>query len=36
MIEENGYLTEEQAQHLTLHGVNRNEDAPQLEVRSAP
>lgn len=26
MIEENAYLTEEQARHLTLHGVNRNED----------
>ena len=26
MIEENSYLTEEQARHLTLHGVNRNED----------
>lgn len=26
MIEENSYLTEEQARHLTVHGVNRNED----------
>lgn len=26
MREENGYLTEEQARHLTIHGVNRNED----------
>jgi len=26
MIEENGYLTQEQARHLTIHGVNRNED----------
>ena len=26
MIEENSYLTEAQARHLTLHGVNRNED----------
>lgn len=26
MIEENSYLTEEQARHLTTHGVNRNED----------
>ncbi len=26
MIEENSYLTEEQARHLTIHGVNRNED----------
>ena len=26
MIEENAYLTEEQARHLTLHGVTRNED----------
>ena len=26
MIEENSYLTQEQARHLTLHGVNRNED----------
>lgn len=26
MIEENAYLTPEQARHLTLHGVNRNED----------
>lgn len=26
MIEENSYLTEHQARHLTLHGVNRNED----------
>lgn len=26
MIEENAYLTEEQARHLTVHGVNRNED----------
>lgn len=26
MIEENGYLSEEQARHLTIHGVNRNED----------
>ena len=26
MIEENSYLTEDQARHLTLHGVNRNED----------
>lgn len=26
MIEENSYLTPEQARHLTLHGVNRNED----------
>jgi len=26
MQEENTYLTEEQARHLTIHGVNRNED----------
>lgn len=26
MIEENSYLTPEQARHLTSHGVNRNED----------
>jgi pimeloyl-ACP methyl ester carboxylesterase len=26
MIEENAYLTEAQARHLTIHGVNRNED----------
>lgn len=26
MIEENSYLTEEQARHLTVHGVNKNED----------
>lgn len=26
MIEENSYLTPEQARHLTIHGVNRNED----------
>ncbi|MET0252190.1 MAG: alpha/beta hydrolase, partial [Novosphingobium sp.] len=26
MKQENGYLSEEQARHLTLHGVNRNED----------
>lgn len=26
MIEENSYLTEAQARHLTIHGVNRNED----------
>lgn len=26
MIAENGYLTQEQARHLTIHGVNRNED----------
>ncbi|WP_394730132.1 alpha/beta fold hydrolase [Altererythrobacter sp. GH1-8] len=26
MIEENAYLTEEQARHLTIHGINRNED----------
>ncbi|MGI8942855.1 MAG: alpha/beta fold hydrolase [Qipengyuania sp.] len=26
MIEENSYLTEVQARHLTIHGVNRNED----------
>lgn len=26
MIEENPYLTEAQARHLTIHGVNRNED----------
>lgn len=26
MIEENSYLTPEQARHLTVHGVNRNED----------
>ena len=26
MIEENSYLTQEQARHLTTHGVNRNED----------
>ena len=26
MIEENTYLTAEQARHLTIHGVNRNED----------
>ncbi len=26
MIEENSYLTENQARHLTVHGVNRNED----------
>ncbi len=26
MIEENSYLTESQARHLTIHGVNRNED----------
>ena len=26
MIEENSYLTEDQARHLTIHGVNRNED----------
>lgn len=26
MREENSYLTEEQARHLTIHGVNRNED----------
>ena len=26
MIEENSYLTEEQARHLTIHGINRNED----------
>ncbi|WP_133366667.1 alpha/beta fold hydrolase [Qipengyuania sediminis] len=26
MIAENAYLTPEQARHLTLHGVNRNED----------
>lgn len=26
MIEENSYLTVEQARHLTVHGVNRNED----------
>lgn len=26
MIEENSYLTEAQARHLTLHGVTRNED----------
>ena len=26
MIEENSYLTKEQARHLTIHGINRNED----------
>jgi pimeloyl-ACP methyl ester carboxylesterase len=26
MLQENAYLTEEQARHLTIHGVNRNED----------
>ena len=26
MIEENSYLTKDQARHLTIHGVNRNED----------
>lgn len=26
MMEENSYLSEEQARHLTIHGVNRNED----------
>jgi pimeloyl-ACP methyl ester carboxylesterase len=26
MIEENAFLSEEQAQHLTVHGVSRNED----------
>ncbi len=26
MKEENGYLTDSQARHLTIHGVNRNED----------
>ncbi len=26
MIEENSYLTQEQARHLTIHGVTRNED----------
>jgi pimeloyl-ACP methyl ester carboxylesterase len=26
MIEENSYLTHEQARHLTVHGINRNED----------
>lgn len=26
MIEENSYLTEDQARHLTIHGVNQNED----------
>jgi len=26
MIEENSYLTQEQARHLTVHGINRNED----------
>ena len=26
MIEENSYLTQDQARHLTIHGVNRNED----------
>lgn len=26
MIEENSYLTERQARHLTVHGVNKNED----------
>ena len=26
MIEENSYLTQTQARHLTIHGVNRNED----------
>lgn len=26
MKAENGYLTDEQARHLTIHGVNRNED----------
>lgn len=26
MIEENSYLTKEQARHLTIHGVTRNED----------
>ena len=26
MKEENAYLTDEQARHLTIHGVNRNED----------
>ena len=26
MKEENSYLTDEQARHLTIHGVNRNED----------
>ncbi len=26
MIEENKFLTEDQARHLTLHGVNKNED----------
>ncbi|MXO86148.1 alpha/beta fold hydrolase [Altererythrobacter aurantiacus] len=26
MIEENSYLTERQARHLTIHGVNKNED----------
>lgn len=26
MIEENSYLTEQQARHLTIHGVTRNED----------
>lgn len=26
MLEENSYLTEDQARHLTVHGVNRNED----------
>jgi len=26
MREENGFLSEEQARHLTIHGVNRNED----------
>ena len=26
MKEENAYLNDEQARHLTIHGVNRNED----------
>jgi pimeloyl-ACP methyl ester carboxylesterase len=26
MKEENGFLTDEQARHLTIHGISRNED----------
>lgn len=41
MRAENGHLSEEQARHLTLHGVNRNEDGTfswkfDNYVRSAP
>ena len=33
MKEENGFLTDEQARHLTVHGASRNEDGTWLWVR---